>query len=153
MPNFVLDTGIVLGYLKRAPYAEEIEATLKPFDHPNTALTCIVSHGEILSIALQRQWPAPRKEKLNDLLVTIPAINISHREVLDSYAEIDAFSQGKFTSKPLPSGMSSRNMGKNDLWIAAVAHQTKATLLTTDKDFDHLDGIYFDVKWYDPHKK
>lgn len=29
-------------------------------------------------------------------------------------------------------------MGKNDLWIAAAAHVTGATLLTTDADFDHL---------------
>ena len=153
MPNFVLDTGIVLGYLKKALYAEEIEETLKPFEHPNTPLICIVTHGEILSIALQRQWLAPRKATLEDLLSKIPSINISHWGVLDSYAEIDAFSQGKFQSKSLPAGLSSRNMGKNDLWIAAVTHQTKATLLTTDKDFDHLNGIYFPVKWYDPNRK
>ncbi len=29
-------------------------------------------------------------------------------------------------------------MGKNDLWIAAVAHAAVATLVTTDNDFDHL---------------
>jgi len=29
-------------------------------------------------------------------------------------------------------------MGKNDLWIAATAHVVDATILTTDKDFDHL---------------
>jgi predicted nucleic acid-binding protein len=41
--------------------------------------------------------------------------------------------------------MSARNMGKNDLWIAATALATKATLITTDKDFDHLQNIYFPV--------
>ena len=40
-------------------------------------------------------------------------------------------------------------MGKNDLWIAATAKATGATLLTTDKDFDHLypgqiNRIYID---------
>lgn len=35
-------------------------------------------------------------------------------------------------------GMSARNMGKNDLWIAATASALDLTLLTTDRDFDHL---------------
>lgn len=42
--------------------------------------------------------------------------------------------------------MSARNMGKNDLWIAATAAMSEATLLTTDNDFDHLDGHYFKVE-------
>ena len=29
-------------------------------------------------------------------------------------------------------------MGKNDLWIAATAALTEATLLTSNHDFDHL---------------
>jgi len=33
-------------------------------------------------------------------------------------------------------------MGKNDLWIAATAHVTGATLLTADADFDHLNGAF-----------
>ena len=59
------------------------------------------------------------------------------------YGEIDAFSQGKLTNKKLK--MSSRNMGKNDLWIAATASILNAKLITTDKDFDHLDKEYFDL--------
>lgn len=33
-------------------------------------------------------------------------------------------------------------MGKNDLWIAATASVTNTTLITTDKDFVHLDNVY-----------
>jgi predicted nucleic acid-binding protein len=33
-------------------------------------------------------------------------------------------------------------MGKNDIWIAATVNVTGATLLTTDQDFDHLDGVF-----------
>lgn len=44
-----------------------------------------------------------------------------------------------------------RNMGKNDLWIAASAKAAGATLLTTDGDFDHLipdhlAGVVIDPK-------
>ncbi len=36
-------------------------------------------------------------------------------------------------------------MGKNDLWIAATANATGATLLTTDSDFDHLSPNFIDL--------
>jgi predicted nucleic acid-binding protein len=48
--------------------------------------------------------------------------------------------------KPLPKGLSARNMGKNDLWIAATASTLNIPLLTTDNDFDHLNGVFLEVK-------
>lgn len=45
--------------------------------------------------------------------------------------------------------MSARNMGKNDLWIAASAIVLKATLLTTDKDFDHLSPSFINIDLID----
>jgi len=39
-------------------------------------------------------------------------------------------------------------MGKNDLWIAATAYTLNATLVTTDTDFDHLDGEFIEVNFY-----
>lgn len=66
------------------------------------------------------------------------------------YGEIDAFSQGKLKGQPLPAGLSSRNMGKNDLWIAVSAAATVATLLTTDKDFKHLKGVFMKHQYYAP---
>ncbi len=57
--------------------------------------------------------------------------------------------QGKLTELPLPPNISARNMGKNDLWIAAAAHIIQATLLTTDKDFLHLDKHFFDIELLD----
>lgn len=41
-------------------------------------------------------------------------------------------------------------MGKNDIWIAATALQTKLPLLTTDKDFRFLDESLLQVFWIDP---
>lgn len=63
---------------------------------------------------------------------------------MELYAEIDAFSQGKLDKLGLKK-FSSKNMGKNDLWIAATTVLTKSKLLTSDKDFQHLDGEYFDA--------
>ncbi len=69
--------------------------------------------------------------------------------IINNYGIIDAYSQGKLKEKPLPKGMSVRNMGKNDLWIAASAMASKATLLTTDKDFEHLHNQFIEVKVID----
>jgi tRNA(fMet)-specific endonuclease VapC len=41
-------------------------------------------------------------------------------------------------------------MGKNDLWIAACAKASGASLLTTDKDFDHLNGALLTVEYISP---
>lgn len=38
----------------------------------------------------------------------------------------------------LPEGLSARNIGKNDIWIAATALYFDFKLRMTDYDFDHL---------------
>jgi tRNA(fMet)-specific endonuclease VapC len=58
--------------------------------------------------------------------------------LIDAYVDIDVFSQGKHT---IPLGGSPRNMGKNDIWIASVAKVLSATLVSTDKDFEHLTPL------------
>jgi tRNA(fMet)-specific endonuclease VapC len=84
-----------------------------------------------------------RRQRLEELIGDFYPADIFSEETIDCYAEIDAFSQNKLPAKPL--GMTSRNMGKNDLWIAAVAHILGARLLTSDADFDHLGGGYLDL--------
>lgn len=99
--------------------------------------------GEIKSIALRNHWGKRKRELLDDILHDLIIADIRSEDVIDMYAEIDAFSQGKIPDKPL--NVTARNMGKNDLWIAATAYVTQARLLTTDKDFDHLDDVYIEV--------
>ena len=70
-------------------------------------------------------------------------IDIKFQAMIDAYAEIDTFSQGKHETKSL--NLSARNMGKNDLWIAPTTLITSSKLMTTDKDFLHLDKAYFDL--------
>ena len=41
-------------------------------------------------------------------------------------------------------------MGKNDLWIAATASHYKLTLLTTDRDFQHLDAAFLKLEYVQP---
>ena len=37
----------------------------------------------------------------------------------------------------------------NIIWIAATAYTTQATLLTTDLDFNHLDGVFLPLESID----
>ena len=81
--------------------------------------------------------------ELNYIFENIILIDINAEDILTRYAEIEAYSQGKLSDKAL--GSSARNMGKNDLWIAATASVVNATLLTTDADFDHLNGVFLNL--------
>ena len=81
-------------------------------------------------------------------------VDIRFQELINAYAETDTFSQGNHETKNLKK--SARNMGKNDLWIAATTFITKSNLITTDNDFNHLHDQYFDVIYIDQknsHKK
>ena len=58
--------------------------------------------------------------------------------VISSYARLDQESRSV-----------GRRMGKNDLWIAAVAAVQSATIVTTDQDFDHLSPNWVKVERID----
>lgn len=143
--RYVLDTNILLHYLRKSDLSVQIDNRFNPLDSSrHEAILCVVSVGEIRALAKINHWGKRRVEKIevlcNELLIT----DINSEDVIERYAEIDAFSQGKLLDRPLR--MSSRNMGKNDLWIAATASILNATLLTTDSDFNHLKDEYFDVE-------
>lgn len=58
---------------------------------------------------------------------------------LRMYATLDSYCEAR-----------GQPMGKNDLWIAATAAVTGATLLTTDRDFDRLSPQFLTRDWIDP---
>jgi tRNA(fMet)-specific endonuclease VapC len=96
--------------------------------------------GELESLALQNQWG---NTKINDLIYylgNLITVDIRVKSIIKRYAEIDAFSQNKLHNRPLNN--TPRNMGKNDLWIAATASVLNIPLMTTDNDFIHLDNEF-----------
>ena len=99
---------------------------------------------------MKRQWGLNKRQTIEPTLQKFLISDINVEEIIERYAEIDAFSEGKLKDKPL--GSSSRKMGKNDLWIAATASVLDLTLLTTDKDFDHLKDVYLDLAFIDLDK-
>jgi predicted nucleic acid-binding protein len=151
--TYLLDTGIVLGFVRGAAYAAYTERKYSVNQPPNVSLLSVVSRGELYSLAIQLGWGIQKRQSLEHLLLQIPQVDINKDPIIQRYAEIDAYSQGKDLTQRLPQGLTSRNMGKNDLWIAATASVLNASLLTIDKDFDHLNGQFLDVIYIDRNLK
>lgn len=72
-----------------------------------------------------------------DFLTIVP---IPYKGILAAYVEIDDYSRRR-----------GRVMGKNDVWIAATAKVEQATILTTDRDFDHLHPHLIMQEYIDPN--
>jgi tRNA(fMet)-specific endonuclease VapC len=116
---------------------------------PAQAVIPVVVAGELKALSLKADWGVQKVSFLNVILDYYPLIDIS-LPLTDLYAEVDAYSQGRLRSHPLPPGMSSRNMGKNDLWIATIALTFDMELHTSDNDFDHLTAFGLRLVKYTP---
>ena len=141
--RYLLDTNILLIYLRNQQTKDYIDRSYQPFDLPNIPLISVVTKGEIKSIGLKNRWGTTRLRSLDVFLDQLVVVDINAEDIISRYATIDAFSQDKLADNPL--GSTARNMGKNDLWIAATASVTNAKLMTTDGDFDHLNTKYLDL--------
>jgi predicted nucleic acid-binding protein len=113
----------------------------------NSLFASVVTEGELDSLIMQHKWGRNKRFMLDTLFSITVIAPIKTEEIIKAYAEIDAYSQGKHPTLNLPT--SARNMGKNDVWIAATASALELTLITTDKDFDHLNGVFLNVVWID----
>jgi len=149
--TYVLDSNIFVGYVRDALYSRYIDQKYDPLGGNNIALISVVTKGELHAAAYKFNWGRKKKRHLQRLLNSVRAVPIQSMDIIDRYAEIDAFSQNKLPDRPL--GKSDRNMGKNDVWIAATASVIDATLLTTDADFDHLHGEFLSRVYIDPDEE
>ena len=141
--NYLLDTNILVHLVRKSPVKAMVEQEFHLADTQNTSIVSVVSLGEIRSLAIQNHWGQQRIDILEEILKQYLVADINSEDVIERYAEIDAFSQGKLPGRPL--GLTARNMTKNDLWIAATASVLEATLITTDTDFAHLDGVFLNL--------
>lgn len=146
--RYVLDTNALIHLLRNSVTGQYINDNLKPLAEENQPFISFATVAEILSIAKQANWRQNKLHFLAELFNELEIIAISGETsdlLMQAYVEIDSFSQGQNSMITLPQGISARNMGKNDIWIAATAYVLDATLITTDKDFLHLDSIFFNV--------
>jgi predicted nucleic acid-binding protein len=137
--GYLLDTNILVALIRGKELGERIDNLFKLRSGLSRCIISIVTVGECLSLAKKLNWGVKKVQDLKKLLDEVHWVDINHTDILDTYAEIDD------ASRKL-----GRTMGKNDVWIAATAKVTGSTVLTTDKDFDHLDGLLIDRIWIDP---
>jgi predicted nucleic acid-binding protein len=147
MATYLLDTGILLGYVRGAAFAGYVDKKYSPAKAPNIATVSVVSVAELRCFALRLKWGTNKLNVLSSLLRTIPATPIRQSSIVEKFAEIKAFNHRQHPTLAPPT--SGYTMGDNDIWIAATASVLNATLLTTDHDFDHLDSIFLRVVYID----
>jgi len=135
----LLDTNIVIFLSRGGPIGQAIDGRFQLRARTERPLLSAVTLGEALAFAQYRDWGQPRIVMLSGLLREFVVVDIRVRAVLERYAEIDSFLK-----------RNGRAVADNDVWIAACASAADATLLTTDRDFDPLHGMYLDRVWIDP---
>ena len=139
MPERILDTNILLAYVRGKELYAKIEAQFALRTSSLPPIISVVSEGELRALALQFDWGAARRQEMERYLAYFTIVPLPFSDVVKTYAEIDDYSRRNGVA-----------MGKNDIWIAATASVTGARLLTTDKDFDHLGGVFLERDGVDP---
>jgi len=126
-PLHLLDTNVLVALIRAGALGQHIDTTYQPRQAKFKPLVSVVSVGEMQSLARQFAWGPKKIAEISKLVENLVVEDISSPDILAAYGEIDHASREN-----------GRKMGKNDVWIAATAKVTGATLLTTDRDFDHL---------------
>lgn len=144
MKRFLLDTNMLLGFSRRATWALWANTSFKFDDSETMVFTSIICRGEILALAEKRGWGKNSRIRLEEVLQRFPTIDINHDPIIETYAKIDAWTHGKSVTAPrdTPPPKPAVTMTQNDLWIAATAAVSHTALVSTDRDFDHLNGIW-----------
>lgn len=142
--NYILDTNLVLTYLRDNEQSRKLEEDLQLLSGRHNLIFSVVSVGELKSIAKRNRWGSRRVNEMLEVLSDFLIADINNDDVIERYAEIDTYSQGKLIGSRV--NFTARNMGKNDIWIAATASVLDIPLITTDKDFKHLRDNYIKLK-------
>jgi predicted nucleic acid-binding protein len=102
----------------------------------------IVTHGEVRVLAERNSWGDSKRNALTAALNSLITINIDSEPLIQAYVRVEE------ACRTTPVG--ERKMGHNDMWIAATALLCDLPIITTDKDFNHLNGRLITVHWVDP---
>lgn len=139
---YLLDTSVILPLVRGNALGKHIDERFGLRSAAQRPFVSVVSLGEVRVLAKRNDWGEAKLRALSNALDNLVVVDINHPSVMDAYVELDLISQSH------PEG--ARNMGKNDLWIAACAKAAGATLLTTDNDFSHLIPEHVDGEVIDP---
>ena len=136
---FLLDTNILLAFIRLGLLGLYLDATYRLYTLQPSPLVSIVTEAELRALALKHNWGPEKMASLQRLLNPLQIVPLPFRNIVEAYATIDVFCERHGYA-----------LGKNDIWIAATANVTGATLLTTDRDFEPLHGRYLQCAWVNP---
>lgn len=141
--DIVFDTNILIELVRVGEKYEALLGRVNPYN--NEVFISIVTVAEARTFAINASWGNKRHSLLESLIETCTVVNISDA-IVARYVEIDTYNGRKNPNLPILQG-NSINMGKNDIWIASTASLLDATLVTTDKDFQHLHNVFLQVDY------
>lgn len=146
MRKFVLDTNILLHYVRQSELVQEVERELNLLSQNAIPMIASVSIGEMEGFVQRQEWGQAKINRLKKLVEKIAVIDIAAADdqLMNAYATLWNYSINALPGDKLGKSI---GIGQNDVWIAALAHTAKAALVTTDGDFDHLND-----KWITVHK-
>jgi tRNA(fMet)-specific endonuclease VapC len=140
--GFLLDTCILVHLVRGDEIGRRIQKAFNLRAFYSECLISVVTCGEMEKLGREFGWDNPKLTAMRDLLGRLIVEDINNISIINCYAEIDYYSD-----------QVGKAMGKNDAWIAATAKATGYTLMTTDRDFDHLHPNHLNLLWIDPDAK
>ncbi len=141
---YLLDTNVILALARMGPLGNYIDGTFGLTKNPSHCMTSIVCEGEIGVFQAAKNWGEAKRAFVAAFFKSITVVEIADPKLVEAYVAIDLF------LRHLPQG--AKNIGQNDKWIAALAKETGAHLLTTDTDFEELDPAMIKHTYIDPAK-
>ncbi len=139
---YLLDTSVLVHLIRGNELGEYLAKTFALRDLVYRPFVSIVSHGELGVLADRWSWGAAKRNALERALGELVTLGLNDQAILDGYVEVSR------ASLKAPGG--ARILSNNDTWIAACAKAAGAVLLTTDKDFLHLNPHCCAVQFVDP---
>jgi tRNA(fMet)-specific endonuclease VapC len=143
--SYVLDTNILLALIRGKALGESVDNAYGLRANLQRHVISIASQAELLVLADRNKWAQAKRDAVNFMFQSLVVLPIDGEALLDAYVQV---SHADMTWHGGP-----RNMGKNDIWIAATAVSSGLPLLTTDKDFTFLNGNLVQVLLIDPDRK
>ena len=120
--GYLLDTNIVLHATREnSPVSAAVDTQFQLRTSPFRPTICEVTIAELWAFA--EVWGEKRKELLKRTIENLLVVPISDSRIHHRWAELYSFARSK--------GMAIQH-DHNDVWIAAVAHVTGLTLLSSD---------------------
>lgn len=133
MRYFIFDTNFLLIHLRDSTKLKAVIEDHRLEENDAVKLISVVTVAEIYTIARRNGWGEKLQKSLEQFLFNFIIVDISSedKDLMQAYVEIELISQSQ-----------GKKMGKNDVWIAATAKVAGATLITADRDFDHLNDHF-----------